>query len=97
MDQVLERCAALDVHKAQVTAWVRVPDGHARREDLRARYSTMAGDLLALRDWLKELGVTHVLSAAEFGHGSAVVGGHGGVGHERRSNSGGSGRPACWH
>jgi transposase len=60
MRQVLERCAALDVHKAQVTVWVRVPDGRGGREDLRARYSTMTADLLALRDWLKELGVTHV-------------------------------------
>lgn len=60
MERVVERPAALDVHKAQVTAWVRVPDGRGGREDLRARYSTMAADLLALRDWLKELGVTHV-------------------------------------
>jgi transposase len=60
MERVLERCAALDVHKAQVTVWVRVPDGCGGREDLRARYSTMAADLLALRDWLKGLGVTHV-------------------------------------
>jgi transposase len=60
MERVLERCAALDVHKAQVTVWARVPDGHGDREDLRARYSTMTDELLALRDWLKELGVTHV-------------------------------------
>ncbi|HTU84673.1 MAG TPA: IS110 family transposase [Solirubrobacteraceae bacterium] len=60
MERVLERCAALDVHKAQVTVWVRVPDGEGGREDLRARYSTMTDELLALRDWLKELGVTHV-------------------------------------
>ncbi len=60
MEQVVERSAALDVHKAQVTAWVRVPDGHGGRDDLRARYSTMTEDLLALRDWLKALGVTHV-------------------------------------
>ena len=60
MRRVLERCAALDVHKAQVTAWARVPDGRGGCEDLRARSSTMAADLLALRDWLKALGVTHV-------------------------------------
>jgi len=60
MERVLERCAALDVHKAQVTVWARVPDGRGGREDLRARFSTMAADLLALRDWLGELGVTHV-------------------------------------
>jgi transposase len=60
MERVVERCAALDVHKAQVTAWARVPDGEGGRRDLRARYSTIAVDLLALRDWLKELGVTRV-------------------------------------
>jgi len=60
MERVLERCAALDVHKAQVTVWVRVPDGQGGREDLRERYSTMTDELLALRDWLRELGVTHV-------------------------------------
>jgi transposase len=60
MEQVLERCAALDVHKAQVTVWARTPDGRGGREDLRARYSTMTADLLGLRDWLKGLGVTHV-------------------------------------
>ncbi|MGH2915704.1 MAG: IS110 family transposase [Solirubrobacteraceae bacterium] len=64
MEQVLERCAALDVHKAQVTVWVRVPNGRGGREDLRARYSTMAADLLSLRDWLKQLGVTHVAMEA---------------------------------
>jgi transposase len=60
VEPVLDRCAALDVHKAQVTVWVRVPDERGGREDLRARYSTMTVELLALRDWLKELGVTHV-------------------------------------
>ena len=64
MERLLERCAALDVHKAQVTVRVHVPDGRGARENLRARYSTMAGDLLALRDWLKGLGVTHVAMEA---------------------------------
>ena len=53
-------------------------------------------------------GRSSVLSAAELGHGSAVLRGHGGVGYERRSNSGrcagrtaeglasrGAGRGAC--
>lgn len=47
-----------------MTVWVRVPDGRGGRGDLRARYSTMAADLLALRDWLKQLGVTHVAMEA---------------------------------
>ncbi len=29
-----------------------------------AEFATMAADLLALRDWLKELGVTHVAMEA---------------------------------
>jgi transposase len=64
MEQLFERCASLDVHKKQVTAWVRVPDDRGGRADLRARYSTMTGELLALRDWLKGLGVTHVAMEA---------------------------------
>lgn len=64
VDRLLERCAALDVHKAQITVRVRVPDPAGGRADLRARYTTMAGDLLALRDWLKGLGVTHVAMEA---------------------------------
>ena len=64
MRRVLERCAALDVHKKQVTVCVRLlaPDGGI--EEIVAEFSTMAGQLLALRDWLKELGVTHVAMEA---------------------------------
>src|SRR5918995_2850967 len=60
MERMLERCAALDVHKQQVTACAQVPDRAGRRSELRAEFSTMTGELLALRDWLKGLGVTHV-------------------------------------
>ena len=42
MERVLERCAALDVHKAQVTVWVRVPDAGGEVEDLLAGFSMMA-------------------------------------------------------
>src|ERR671910_534481 len=64
MERMLERCAALDVHKQQVTACAQVPDRAGRRSELRAEFSTMTGDLLALRDWLKGLGVTHVAMEA---------------------------------
>jgi transposase len=64
MQQLLERCAALDVHKAQVTVNVRVPDRRGGRVELPARFATMTADLLALRDWLKGLGVTHVAMEA---------------------------------
>src|SRR5918995_1376405 len=60
MERMLERCAALDVHKQQVTACAQVPDRAGRRSELRAEFETMTPDLLALRDWLKGLGITHV-------------------------------------
>ena len=60
MERVLERCAALDVHKAQVTAGCGCLTAVVVGRISGARYSTMAVDLLALRDWLMELGVTHV-------------------------------------
>jgi hypothetical protein len=64
MRRVLERCAALDVHKRQLTACARILGQGGELEELTAEVSTMAADLLALRDWLKELGVTHVAMEA---------------------------------
>jgi transposase len=64
MEKLLERCAALDVHKRQVTACAHVPDRRGDRAELRAEFATMTPDLLALRDWLKGLGVTHVAMEA---------------------------------
>jgi transposase len=64
MDRMVERPAALDVHKEQVTACVRTPgeDG-ARREEVR-EFKTTVRSLLGLRDWLTESGVTHVAMEA---------------------------------
>jgi transposase len=64
MERLLERCCALDVHKASVTACARVPDREGNRVELVARFSTMTADLLALRDWLQGLGVTQVAMEA---------------------------------
>src|SRR5438876_4708232 len=64
MEKLLERCAALDVHKRQVTACAHVPDRQGERAELRAEFETMTPDLLALRDWLTGLGVTHVAMEA---------------------------------
>jgi transposase len=64
VDRLIERCCGLDVHKATVTACVRVPDRRGNRAELLAEYSTMTADLLALSDWLRGLGVTHVAMEA---------------------------------
>src|SRR5256712_10605528 len=50
--------------KTQVTACVHVPDREGQRSELRAEFSTMTAELLALRDWLQGLGVTHVAMEA---------------------------------
>jgi transposase len=61
MEVVFERCAGLDVHKANVVACVRVGgDGKARDRSEVRTFGTMMHDLEALRDWLKSEAVTHV-------------------------------------
>jgi transposase len=63
MDTIFERVGALDVHKAQVTACVRVPGPEGRAPEL-AEFSTTVQGLLALRDWLAAHRVTHVAMEA---------------------------------
>ena len=64
METVVEHPAALDVHKGQVTACVRTPVGKGRREQQVAEFKTTVQGLLALRDWLKAHGATHVAMEA---------------------------------
>jgi transposase len=56
--------AGLDVHKAQVTAAVRDPDGRGGRLQDVAEFKTTVHGLLALRDWLAAHGITHVAMEA---------------------------------
>ncbi|MFZ3116361.1 MAG: transposase [Syntrophales bacterium] len=64
MQVIYERCAGLDVHKKTVSACVSVfeLDGIKRRQ--KRVFGTFTRDLLALVDWLKESGVTHVAMEA---------------------------------
>jgi transposase len=64
MDVIVERPAALDVHKAQVTACVRVRGEDGQRRSEVREFSTMVGGLLVLRDWLKAHAVTQVAMEA---------------------------------
>ena len=64
METVIERPGALDVHKEQVTACVRLPAGAGRREQHVAEFRTTVQGLLGLRDWLAAHGVTHVVMEA---------------------------------
>jgi transposase len=60
MQTLFCRVAGLDVHKNTIVVCVRItgPDGRVR-EFVRT-FGTMTEDLLALADWLRQQGITHV-------------------------------------
>jgi transposase len=64
MEAVVERPSALDVHKEQVTACVRVPGEGRGREQHVAEFPTTVAGLLTLRDWLAAFGVEQVVMEA---------------------------------
>src|SRR3954469_11872515 len=64
MEVIVERPAALDVHKAQVTACVRIADEHGNREERVAEFATTVRGLLGLRDWLAAHRVQQVVMEA---------------------------------
>ena len=72
METIYERVAALDVHKAQVTACVRVSDSGGAREPYLAEFWTTVAGLVALRDWLAAHHVTHVAMEATGVYGQPV-------------------------
>jgi transposase len=60
LELVVERCAGIDVHQAQLRVCVRVPgDGRNRVEEF-ATFGTTTPDLLELSEWLSQRGVTQV-------------------------------------
>lgn len=62
MEELVERCAGIDVGQAEVVVCVRVPDRvTGRAAELVETYGTTTPDLLELHDWLAGLGVTHVV------------------------------------
>ncbi len=60
MEAILEKCAGIDVHKDMLT--VCTLTGPLDREPQKEikEYSTSTQDLLALAEWLGELGVTDI-------------------------------------
>jgi transposase len=60
MDIVIERSAGLDVHKKTVIACRIIPGPDRGWQKQLLTFGTMTDDLLALRNWLREVGVTHV-------------------------------------
>lgn len=65
MDVIIDRCAALDVHKDTVMACVRVPSQTGRRRSQEVReFRTWTSSLRDLREWLAERGVSQVAMEA---------------------------------
>jgi transposase len=59
--QVLhERCCGLDVHKKTISACVLVTHADGKVQRRLRTFGTMTADLLALSDWLTELGVMQI-------------------------------------
>ena len=64
MQVVVERCAALDVAKAEVVACVRVPDPQGGRRQQVRTFPGFTSGLEELADWLADQGVTQVVMEA---------------------------------
>jgi transposase len=64
MEVVHPCCCGLDVHKASITACVLWAEGRGRPRKEKRRFGTFTRDLLALADWLRACGVTHLAMEA---------------------------------
>ena len=60
MDVLVERCAGIDVHQAQLRVCVRIPGAKGKRVEELPIVGTTTPDLLGLSDWLVAHGVTQV-------------------------------------
>lgn len=60
MEQILERCAGVDVHQATMVVTVRIPDPRGGRTIETQTFGAMTADLLVLREWLQSHAITHV-------------------------------------
>jgi transposase len=65
-EQIIERVAALDIGKAEIVCWIRLPatDGGKRRVQEVSTHSTMVPSLCELANRLVELGVQRVVMEA---------------------------------
>ena len=65
VDLLVERCAGVDIGKAEVVASVRTPDpgGRGRRKQTRT-FSAFSADIEAMADWFAAEGVTEVAMEA---------------------------------
>jgi len=60
METTVARGAGIDVHQGTMVVTIRVLEEEGTRQVTTHTFGTMTTDLLAIRDWLQSLGVTHV-------------------------------------
>jgi transposase len=60
MEVTYTHCAGLDVHKKTVVACALTPGANGKWVSETRTFGTMTDEVLALGDWLRSLGVTHV-------------------------------------
>jgi transposase len=60
MDMIYRCVAGLDVHKDFVTVAIRSVNNEGKVVQLVETFATMTSDLIAMRDWLADHGVSHV-------------------------------------
>ena len=60
MRRIYDRVCGLDVHRDTVVACVRVTGANGETQQEIITWASNTCELLALRDWLKTWGVTHV-------------------------------------
>jgi transposase len=72
--QVLHpRCGAIDIGKDVLVAAVRLQDGATVKRTCRT-FRTTHGELVEMRDWLRGVGVTHVVMEATGSYWRSVWG-----------------------
>jgi transposase len=59
MEEILDKCCGLDVHRDTITACVMIGNGKQKRKDIKT-FSTFTCDIEELAMWLKSLDIQHV-------------------------------------
>jgi transposase len=61
MEVLDARCSGIDIHKKSITVCVRIREPGARKKSKYASSARRLQRFLRCRDWLQDLGVTHVV------------------------------------
>lgn len=59
MEEILDKCCGLDVHRDTITACIMIGTGRQKRKEIRT-FSTFTRDIRELAKWLMEFDIRHV-------------------------------------